>query len=67
MSFAYRWPRCARGLRALALCCVLPAVPLVYCAQRGDSIARWGASVSLAMLATAALLFLMQSMLAGFT
>ena len=66
MGFAHRWPRCARGLRAFAWYCVLPAVPVVYCAQRGDSIARWGASVSLAILATAVLLFGMQSVLAGF-
>jgi hypothetical protein len=58
-----RWPRTARSLHALALCVVLPAVPVVYCAHRGGSIMRWGASASLAAAMTAGLLFAMQQLL----
>jgi hypothetical protein len=65
LTWVHRWPRCARSLRAAALCLILPAVPIVYCAQRGASIARWSASVSLAMVATGALLLSMQMILGG--
>lgn len=65
LTWVHRWPRCARSLRAAAFCMILPAVPVVYCTQRGGSIARWGASVSLAVLATGAWLLIMQMTLAG--
>jgi len=63
LCWSRRWPRCARSLHALALCAVLPAVPVIYCAERGGSIARWSASIGLAVLMTGALLFAMQEVL----
>jgi hypothetical protein len=60
LCWVHRWPQCARWLRSLAFYALLPAVPVVYCAQRGSSIARWSASVSLATILTSALLFAMQ-------
>ena len=63
MDFAHRWPLCARWLRALAFCAVLPAVPVLYCAQHGSSIARWSASVSLATIVTGAMLLALQQSL----
>lgn len=63
LSFERRWPRWARCLRTATFCLVLPAVPVVYCAQHGATIARWGASVSLSMLITSGLLLVLQSLL----
>ena len=65
MTWAHRWPRSARGLRALTFYARLPAVPVAYCAQHGGSIARWGASVSLASVVTGALLLMLEHVLAG--
>lgn len=64
LGFERRWPRSARWLRALAYAAVMPFVPVVYCAHHGGTIARWGASVSLSIVLTSALLFLLQSTLA---
>jgi hypothetical protein len=58
-----QWPRAAVCLQSLLLFAVLPAVPVVYCVYRGPSIARWSASVSLALLFTAGLLLGLRSLL----
>jgi hypothetical protein len=63
-AWAYRWPRTAGALRSTALIAVMPAVPVIYCAYRGDAIARWGASVGLATLMTGTLLLVLQSLVA---
>lgn len=62
-TWAHRWPRTAGALVTTAWVAVLPVVPFVYCAQRGEAIARWGLSASLAVLMTGALLLGMHSLL----
>lgn len=62
--WAHRWPRAADVLRSTALIAAMPAVPVIYVACRGDAIARWGASVSLATLMTGTLLLVLQSLVA---
>ncbi len=39
-----------------------PALPVAYCADRRESIARWGASIGLAGMITAGLLLTLQTM-----
>ncbi len=63
-DWAHRWPRAARYARAAVLLIVLPVVPVLYCAYRGSSIARWSLSASLALLVTGSLLFGMQWLIA---
>src|SRR5690606_16062059 len=58
-----RWPRTTLCLRALACVGMLPLVPIAFCFDRGAAIARWGASVALAMLVTASLLLSMNWLL----
>jgi hypothetical protein len=65
LSFAHRWPACARRLRAIAFYALLPAVPIVYCAQRRSAIARWGVSIGVAFVLTGGLLFLLQQAIAS--
>jgi len=59
-DWTHRWPRAARYARAAVLLVVLPVAPLLYCACRGPSIARWSISASLALLVTGSLLLGMQ-------
>lgn len=56
------WPRAALWLDSVSLMLVLPAVPVAYCAYRGPSIARWGASIGLATLITGGLLLTLRGM-----
>jgi hypothetical protein len=62
-DWAHRWPRAARYVRGTALVLLLPAVPVVYCACRRASIARWSASVSLGIAITGGLLLALRSLL----
>ena len=55
-----RWPRCAAAVGTMAYYALIPIAPFVYCTQHGGTIARWTASVALAMLVTGAMLFSMQ-------
>ena len=66
LRFSYRHPLLASVTRGILSVAAAPAMPIHYCAQRGEVIARWGASVSLAGLLTAALLLSMQTMLGTF-
>ncbi len=59
-DWTHRWPRAARYARTAVLLIVLPVVPVLYCAYRGPSIARWSISASLALLLTGGLLLGMQ-------
>ena len=63
LSFSGRHPLLAEFSRGLVLAAGVPALPLRYCAQRRESIVRWGASVGLAVMLTAGLLLSMQSAL----
>ena len=56
-----RWPLTAHCLESAAAIAVLPAAPVVYCAQRGPAILRWASAAALALIGTAAWLLLMQS------
>ena len=42
-----------------------PALPVAYCTDRRESIARWGASIGLAGMITAGLLLTLQTMVGG--
>ena len=56
LTWSARHPFATACGRSLAYAAAIPAVPVLYCAQRGPSIARWGASISLATLMTGSLL-----------
>jgi len=61
-DWSRQWPRAAACLGTLVAMAVLPVAPVVYCAYRGQSIARWSVSVSLAFLFTAAFLLGLKSL-----
>jgi hypothetical protein len=61
-DWTQQWPRAATCLDTLVAMAVLPVAPVVYCAYRGQSIARWSLSVSLAFLVTAAFLLGLRSL-----
>ena len=61
LTFAQRHPRLAGLSRGLACAASAPALPVHYCLDRRDTIVRWGASVGLASMVTAALLLSLQS------
>lgn len=58
LCISRRYPLIGRMAGGLAF---VPALPVAFCAQRRDSIARWGASVGLAAMLTAGLLLCMQT------
>lgn len=59
-SWAYRYPRAAVVLYPLACLAALPAVPLIAGLEHAPQVARWGMSLLLAGLFTAALLLVLQ-------
>lgn len=64
-SWPDRWPWFVSLLRPVLLLLLLPALPVLACAGRGPTIARWSISISLAALLTGGLLLAMaRSMLA---
>lgn len=71
MSVSHRHPLLAGLIQGLAhgvansvLCVVAsPALPVIYCAQRRESIARWSVSAGLAAMLTAGMLLSMQTIL----
>jgi hypothetical protein len=56
LTWSARHPFAAACGRSLAYAAAIPAMPVLYCAHRGPSIARWSASISLATLMTGSLL-----------
>jgi len=66
LAFSHRHPFLRDVTRGLVTAAAIPALPVYFCAQRRDSIARWCASVGLAGLLTAALLLSMHTMLGAF-
>jgi hypothetical protein len=63
LSVSRRYPLIAELACGLISVVSAPALPVHYCAQRRESIARWGASVGLAAVITAGLLLSLQTML----
>lgn len=63
LTWEQRWPAVARYAHAAVYWAERPLVPVAYCAARGESIARWGASTGLASLLTAALLLTLSQVL----
>jgi hypothetical protein len=59
LSVSRRYPLIA-GLAASLV--NAPALPVAYCTERRESIARWGASIGLAGVLTAGLLLTLQTM-----
>lgn len=55
-SWSSRHPIAAACGRCLATAFVAPVMPVIYCYYHGSDIARWGASVGLAILVTGGLL-----------
>jgi len=66
LAFSHRHPFLRDVTRGLVSVAAIPALPVYFCAQRRDFIARWCASVGLAGLLTAALLLSMRTMLGTF-
>ena len=62
MSWSSRHPLAAACGRSMICAIAIPVVPVVYCAQRRESLARWGLSVGLASVVTASLLLALYSM-----
>lgn len=62
LHWSFRHPLAAACGRSV--CCVfaLPLVPVVYCAQRRETLARWGVSFGLASLLTASLFLALYSL-----
>ena len=56
LSWSRRWPTLALCVRTAAVIGVLPALPVLYCVDRGQYIARWGAALSGAVLIVGLLL-----------
>jgi hypothetical protein len=63
LTLSQRYPYIAGLAHGIASAVCAPVLPVHYCAERRDSIARWGASVGLAGMITAALLLSLHSML----
>ena len=56
LSWSRRWPTLAFCVRSAAAIGVLPALPVLYCVDRGQFIARWGGALSGALLIVGLLL-----------
>jgi hypothetical protein len=50
LDFSHRWPRTAECVRTAAMLAALPALPVMYCINRGADIARWGVASGIATL-----------------
>jgi hypothetical protein len=55
-SWSKRWPTLALLVRSAAAIGVLPALPVLYCVDRGEYIARWGSAIGAAVLLVGLLL-----------
>jgi hypothetical protein len=56
LSWSKRWPTLALLVRSAAAIGVLPALPVLYCVDRGEYIARWGSAIGAAVLLVGLLL-----------
>jgi hypothetical protein len=56
LVWSRRWPRVAGTANRFCYWALLPVAPVVYCANHGSGIARWGVSASLAALVTGGIL-----------
>jgi len=64
VSWSRRWPTLALCVRSAAAIGVLPALPVLYCVDRGQYIARWGGALSGALLIVGLLLAWLNWMIA---
>ena len=58
-SWCYRWPWLVTLMKPFVVVLLVPAMPILACVDRAPTIARWGASISLASAITCALLLVM--------
>jgi hypothetical protein len=56
LSWSRRWPTLALCVRSAAAVGILPALPILYCVDRGQYIARWGSAIGIAVLLVGLLL-----------
>ncbi|MGD8325074.1 MAG: hypothetical protein PVF50_11975 [Gammaproteobacteria bacterium] len=63
LSVTWRYPLIADIAHGVVMVAGVPALPIRYCAQRRELIARWSASVGLAGMITAGLLLTLQTLL----
>jgi hypothetical protein len=64
LSWSRRWPRLALCVRSAAAIGILPALPILYCVDRGQYIARWGSAIGIAVLIVGLLLASLNWMIA---
>jgi hypothetical protein len=64
LSWSRRWPTLALCVRSAAAVGILPALPILYCVDRGQYIARWGGAIGIAVLLVGLLLASLNWMIA---
>jgi hypothetical protein len=64
LSWSRRWPTVALCVRSAAAIGILPALPVLYCVDRGEYIARWGGAIGIALLIVGLLLTWLNWMIA---
>src|SRR5262245_28965430 len=64
LSWSRRWPTLALCVRSAAAIGILPALPILYCVDRGQYIARWGGAIGVAVLLVGLLLASLNWMIA---
>lgn len=62
LHWSRRYPLAAACGRSVVYAVAMPFVPVVYCAQRRECLARWGVSFGLASVLTASLLLALYSL-----
>lgn len=63
LRWSLRHPFVAACGRSVAYTVAIPIVPVVYCAQRRESLARWSVSFGLATVVTASMLLALRMLL----
>jgi hypothetical protein len=64
LSWSRRWPTVALCVRSAAAIGILPALPVLYCVDRSQYIARWGGAIGVAVLLVGLLLAWLDWMIA---
>ena len=64
LSWSRRWPTLALCVRSAAAIGILPALPILYCVDRSQYIARWGGAIGVAVLLVGLLLASLNWMIA---